>query len=139
MIHFAIAWYEWYPDYSYYFSEISISAGDVIRVNITALSTTSGRVTIENLSNGQSGGKRLGSVYPICQENAEWIVEDYSDYKGNLLPFANFTTVTFDNAMAIGNGSTYTPDGAAIFDIQQNGQTLTSVSTHGSSVTITYV
>jgi hypothetical protein len=34
------AWYEWYPDYAYDFSGISISAGDEITVTVTASSLT---------------------------------------------------------------------------------------------------
>ena len=34
------AWYEWYPNYSYDFSDISISAGDTITTTVTATSLT---------------------------------------------------------------------------------------------------
>lgn len=34
------AWYEWYPDYSYDFSGITVSAGDSITVTVVATSTT---------------------------------------------------------------------------------------------------
>lgn len=33
------AWYEWYPDYAYDFTGITISAGDVIKTTVTATTT----------------------------------------------------------------------------------------------------
>ena len=138
LIFSRIAWYEWYPDWSYYFSDLEVSAGDVIRATVTAYSWTSGIATIENLTNGQSGSKQLNSTYRLCGRNAEWIIEDFEDGNGNMVPFANFDTVTFTDAMATGTG-TYTPNGAKIMDIEQNNQVLTSVSIDGSSLTIQYV
>ncbi|KAN0091254.1 Concanavalin A-like lectin/glucanase domain containing protein [Tylopilus felleus] len=108
------AWYEWYPDYAYDFSGITISAGDVIKATVTATSTTSGTA-----------------------ENAEWIVEDFEE-NGNLVPLADFGTVTFTDATASGSDGTYEPAGATIIEIQQNGQVLTTVTTSGDTVTITY-
>ncbi|KAF9237540.1 peptidase A4 family-domain-containing protein [Melanogaster broomeanus] len=119
------AWYEWYPAYAYDFSGISLAAGDVIKLTVTASSTTSGTTVIENLTTGQTA-------------NAEWIVEDFEE--GNsLVPFANFGTVEFTSATATGPGGTYTPSGATLIDIEQNGQVLTSVTTSGSTATIQYV
>jgi len=92
---------------------------------------------LENLTNGQTGFTQVSSTYPLCQQNAEWIVEDFDDGDGNMLPFANFGTVTFTDAVAIGK-ETYTADGATVCDIEQD-QVLTSVSIDGSSVTVTYV
>jgi hypothetical protein len=42
------AWYEWYPASSIDFSGMSISAGDEIKVTVTATSDTSGTATVEN-------------------------------------------------------------------------------------------
>lgn len=132
------AWYEWYPDWSYYFSDLEVSAGDVIRATVTSYSSTSGIATIENLTNGQSGSTELTSTYALCGQNAEWIVEDFEDGNGNLVPFADFGAVTFTDAVATGTGY-YTSDGASVIDIEQNNQVLTSVSIDGSSLTVVYV
>ncbi|KAF8444749.1 acidic protease 1 [Boletus edulis BED1] len=132
------AWYEWYPDYAYDFTGISISAGDVIKTTVTATSTTSGTAVIENLTNGQTVTQHLTSSYALCGQNAEWIVEDFEE-NGALVPFADFGTVTFSGASASGPGGTYTPSGATEIDIEQNGKVLTSVSTSGSSATVKYV
>ncbi|KAF8128718.1 peptidase G1 [Boletus edulis] len=131
------AWYEWYPDNAYYFADFSMSVGDVIRVSVTATSTTSGNVQVENLSNGQSASQQLSSAYALCGQNAEWIVEDFNE-NGTPVPFANFGTVTFWDAAATGTG-TYTPDGAVIMEIYQNNQVLTSASTGNSYLTVQYI
>lgn len=134
------AWYEWYPDYAYDFSGISISAGDEIKVTVKASSKSSGTATIENLSTGKSVTHTFsGNVEgDLGEVNAEWIVEDFEE--GNsLVAFANFGTVTFSNAEATDNGSSVGPSNAEILDIEQNGQVLTSVSVGSNSVTVKYV
>ncbi|KAL4939154.1 hypothetical protein BDV06DRAFT_41320 [Aspergillus oleicola] len=134
------AWYEWYPDYAYDFSGIDISAGDSIRVTVDASSLTTGTATVENLSTGQTVTHTFagGVDGSLCETNAEWIVEDFSS--GNeLVPFADFGTVTFTSAEATGRSGTVGPSGATIIDIQQGSDVLTSVSVSGSSVTVEYV
>ena len=106
-------------------------------LTVTASSETSGTVTIENMSNNQMVSKNLTSSTPLCRQNAEWVVEDYT-VNNSTVPFVDFGTVTFMNAKATGTG-THTPSGATLFDIKQDNQVLTSVSTSGSSVTIKYV
>lgn len=134
------AWYEWFPNYAYDFTGISINAGDTIQITVQATSSTSGYAYITNLSNGQQVsqsfyGETAGS---LCETNAEWIVEDFQ-MGGSLVPFADFGTVTFSNAYAIDNGVQVGPSGAQVLDIEQNGQVLTSVSIGSSDVQVRYV
>jgi len=137
-------WYEWYPDYAYDFStsSISISTGDSISLSIASTSSSKGSVVIKNLTTGKSVTKSLSapsSSSHLGGQNAEWIVEDFEE-NGGLVPFANFGTVVFSGAKAgTSTGGTASLSGADILDIQQNGKTLTSVSTSGSSVTVSYV
>ncbi|KAJ7611782.1 peptidase G1 [Roridomyces roridus] len=134
------AWYEYFPAASTDFSGISISAGDTIKLTATVATTTSGTVTIENVSTGVTVSKSLTSSAKLCLENAEWIVEDFEE--GNsLVPFANFGTVTFTNAVATTqSGTTVSPSsGAVLIDIEQGSTVLTSVSTGTNTVTVAYV
>ncbi|KAI0505212.1 peptidase A4 family-domain-containing protein [Xylaria bambusicola] len=130
-------WYEWYPDYSYKFPNFKISGGDTVTMTATVTSKNGGSVTLENKTTGQSVThvftNQLGN---LCQTNAEWIVEDFS--QGNVLvPFADFGTVVFTNASA--NGVTQL-DKALIYDIKQGNKVYTSCSTSSSSsVTCSYV
>ncbi|KAJ5949561.1 hypothetical protein N7454_001145 [Penicillium verhagenii] len=134
------AWYEWYPDYAYDFSGISISAGDVIKVTVDATSKASGTATIENVTTGKTVSHTFSSGVEgdLGEVNAEWIVEDFEE-GDSLVAFANFGTVTFSDAEATDNGSTVGPSGATILDIEQNNVVLTSASVTSSSVTVTYV
>ena len=134
------AWYEWYPDYAYDFSGISISEGDSIKVTVEASTESTGTATVENLTNGQSVTHQFtgGTQGNLCETNAEWIVEDFES-GGSLVSFADFGTVTFTNAEAISNGRTVGPSGATIMDIRQSGQVLTEASVSGDSVTVSYV
>jgi hypothetical protein len=133
------AWYEWYPDYAYNFNGISINAGNTIKMTVTASSTGAGTATIQNLSNGQSVSHSFnGESNHLCETNAEWIVEDFQS--GNqLVPFANFGTVTFSGASASTGSGSVGPSGATIIDIRQGNSVLTDCSASGSSVTCSYV
>ena len=131
------AWYEWYPDYAYDFDGISFSAGDTVSISIVADSATSGTTYITNESNGQSVSQPLSSSASLCQENAEWIVEDFQQ-GSSLVPFANFGTVVFNDAVAKTGSGSYGPDSGEEIVIVQNGQQLTSVSEDSNSVTVSY-
>ncbi|KAN0088194.1 Peptidase A4 family domain containing protein [Tylopilus felleus] len=133
------AWYEWYPDYSHDFNDISFNGGDTVNVTVVATSTTSGTAIIENLTNGQSVTQALTSSSALCGQDAEWIVEDFE--QGNsLVAFVDFGSVTFSSATAPGSdGTTYTPSGATIIDIKQNNTVLTDASVSGNTLTVTYV
>ncbi len=133
-----LAWYEWYPAFAHNFN-LAINSGDVIKLTVTASSTTSGTAVIENLTSGQQVSKTLSSTHALCEQNAEWIVEDY-EQGGSLVPFCDFGTVAFTNAYATTtSGSHITPNGATIIDIEQNNKVLTSVSENSNGVTISYV
>ncbi|PYH98420.1 hypothetical protein BO71DRAFT_371066 [Aspergillus ellipticus CBS 707.79] len=133
------AWYEWYPDYAYDFSGISISAGDVIKVTVDATSKTAGTATIENVSTGSTVTHTFtgGVDGDLCEYNAEWIVEDFEE-DDSLVPFADFGTVTFSSAYATKDGSSVGPSDATIIDIEQDS-VLTSVSVSSSEVVVKYV
>ncbi|KAJ5799432.1 uncharacterized protein N7518_001500 [Penicillium psychrosexuale] len=134
------AWYEWYPDYAYDFSGIPISAGDVIKVTVTATSKTAGSAVINNLTTGKSVTHTFtgGVDGSLCEYNAEWIVEDFES-GGSLVPFSNFGTVTFSNAQAKSGSTTVGPSGSTLIDIKQSSQVLTSSSVTSNSVTVSYV
>ncbi|EIW87318.1 concanavalin A-like lectin glucanase [Coniophora puteana RWD-64-598 SS2] len=131
------SWYEWFPDPSYNFNNINFAAGDVVKLTATAHSTTTGTVTIENQTNGQSVTQDVSSTHALCQEYAEWIVEDYEVGSGQA-QFDDFGTVTFSSAQAQ-TGSGYAgPDGATIWDIWQNNVQLTQSSVQNGNVVVSH-
>ncbi|ROW12203.1 hypothetical protein VMCG_00341 [Cytospora schulzeri] len=133
------AWYEWYPDYAYDF-DLSVSAGDSIKMTVTATSKTSGSAVIENQTTGKSVTKSFsGNVDgDLCLENAEWIVEDFES-GGSLISFADFGTVTFTDATGKAGSKSLNPSSADILDIEQDGEVLTSCSASSDKVTCKYV
>ncbi|KAI9731216.1 MAG: hypothetical protein M1834_005409 [Cirrosporium novae-zelandiae] len=121
------AWYEWYPDYAYDFSGITISAGDVIVMTVTSSTSKKGTAVIENQTTGVTVSKTLTSTSSLCGENAEWIVEDFEE-NDELVAFADFGTVTFTGCVATdADSSTFGLDDAEVIEI---------VSTSGRSTTI---
>jgi len=135
------AWYEWYPDYAYDFSGITLAAGNTIKVTVTATSKTAGTAVIENVTTGKTVTHSFsgeGSEGSLCEYNAEWIVEDF-DENGSEVTFADFGTVTFTGASAVKSGTTVGVTGATIIDMEQNSKVLVTCSTSGSSgVTCSY-
>lgn len=134
------AWYEWYPDYAYDFSGITIAAGNVIKMTVTATSKKAGSAVIENVTTGKTVTHSFTSESnQLCETNAEWIVEDFEENDA-LVPFANFGTVTFSDAYATTASGTVGVTGGTIIDIEQSSKVLTSVTTSGSeTIVVKYV
>ncbi len=139
------AWYEWIPADSVDFKGITFKAGDVVSMSVTATSKTAGTAMIENLTSGKTVSKSIKGTSTLCEENAEWIVEDFEeiDNEGNasLVPLSNWGTVVFSNATAgTLSGGTMGPSGATIINLvaQTGRKQLTSVSTTSNSVTVKY-
>ena len=90
-----------------------------------------------NHRSGQTITHTFSRQPALCQENAEWIVEDYEE-GGELVPLADWGTVTFTGASAgLASGSTG-PSGATIINMEQSSGVLTDVTVSGSEVQIAY-
>jgi len=132
------SWYEWYPDPSYVFTNISFAPNDTVKLTATAHTNTTGTVTIENLTQNQVVSSPVDSTTALCQQNAEWIVEDYA--AGGLVQFDDFGTVRFMGAMAATENHTVVgPQGATMYEIQQNGTTLATASVELGDVVVKHV
>jgi len=127
------AWYEWYPDYAYDFSGITISAGDSISLTASATSKRAGTVTIENVTTGKTvthSFTRAETEAALCEYNAEWIVEDYES-GGSLVAMADFGTVVFTDISPSASGAT-------IIDIEQDNEVLTTCAATAARVRCVY-
>lgn len=113
-----------------------------MRLFVEAFSATSGVAIVENLSRHHKYEQNITSSYPLCGQDAEWIVEDFTEIEDSgiqeLVPFANFGTVTFTNAAASKRIGFEGPEQGLIVNIKQNGTVLTSVSETLSTVTVKY-
>ncbi|KIK61929.1 hypothetical protein GYMLUDRAFT_72971 [Collybiopsis luxurians FD-317 M1] len=138
------AFYEWWPNFA---TDIptelfSMEAGDVITVEIVATSDSQGTITLINqtkktqFSTPQSAPTKLSF---LGGQNAEWIVEDYTQ-NGGIVALADWGTVTFTNATASTSSRTKVDlSTATIFDIEQFGSILTDVTIDSTSqVSVAY-
>jgi len=137
------AWYEYIPQASIAYPDITVTAGDEIKVTVTKTNDNSGVTTLENVSTGESASHTFTdqSGGTLCGENAEWIVEDFTDGDA-LIPFADFGTVTFSGSSAIVGGATVTPasaDADTIVLVSASDATLTDTTVSGGTVTVKYV
>jgi len=129
-----IAWTEMLPA-SLKSVSLTVSTGNQITTNVTKTSTTSGTITIHNLSTGKSIVGTVSGGTAIAGSSAEWILEDVMS--GGLVPFAAFPTTTFTgNEAILSSGSEVTADGANLIDIVQSS-TLCSASESGNVITLT--
>ncbi|KAJ3812654.1 acid protease [Lentinula lateritia] len=138
------AWYEWWPNFATDIDadDFPISAGDVITVNIEATSRSEGTVNLINESSGVGFAINLTSPTKLSflgGQNAEWIVEDYTQ-NGGLVPLVNWGTVTFLNASASTSANKKLGvEDAPVFEIEQFNDIFTSVIVNSdSSLSISY-
>ncbi|GJE96348.1 peptidase G1 domain-containing protein [Phanerochaete sordida] len=129
-----MAWYEWYPDYAYDFTGIDLSGWDSITATVTATSRTSGTATLENTSTGQTVSVEIQSSSSLCQQDAEWIVEDYEE-GGALVPFASFGWLGITGAVATSTSGTQAdPGSGTVFNMEQNGVLIATAYGSGTNV-----
>lgn len=136
------AWFEWFPLASTDFTGIPIKAGDVMTISVVATSSSAGTATIENTSTGVTVTKAItapDTAAHLQGQNAEWIVEDFEE-GDSLVPFADFGTVVFTNAVAKTESETVPLTGASpIILVSSANKALTSVTVSGTEVEVTYV
>jgi len=117
--HDDVGWWEEAPELPEVdFTDMSVSAGNVMRATVVQNSDRSWTTRIDDLTTGISGVMTTGQAYgTILDANptswldeeglttsvsygggytAEWIVEDY-ELNGTLVPLADFGTATFTN------------------------------------------
>jgi len=137
------AWFEWFPNFATDFTGIPISAGHVIQLSVTSTSSSTGTAVIENVSTGVTVSKALTAPSTNAHlqgVNAEWIVEDFEE-GDSLVPFADFGTVIFSDAVAqTASGSVTLADADPIILVSSANKALTSVSFPSTSeVEVTYL
>lgn len=137
-----VAWYEWFPASMEYWTGFAVDGGDVIRATVTADGTRSGVALVENLTKGTNISHAFTSsetLSPLCQTDAEWIVEDYVEDLA-FVEFADFGTFTFTDASVVTAAGTTGLADAEIFDIEQSSVIRTNSSIlSDSSVAVSWI
>ncbi|GJE98367.1 peptidase G1 family domain-containing protein [Phanerochaete sordida] len=133
------AWWDWWPDSQGGFAgAFDIAPGDAVTALVEARSATSGTATLVNARTGQSVTQAITSTTALCGQDAEWIVEAF-DAGGQMVPFADFGTVTFSGVAAGGVLGVVGPGNANIYEIVQGGAVVTDVTVGVDSVVVSYV
>ncbi|KAF7872447.1 hypothetical protein EAF04_003368 [Stromatinia cepivora] len=133
------AWYEWYPADTQVIDLGTLTAEDIISVNITTSSFNEGTVVMENKSTGKSYTKTVSSNNTLCGISAEWIIEDLS-VDSSTEGLANYGSVVFSDTIATTSSKRVTPSASEILDIKTSSNIiLTKTSVTDNSVTIAYV
>jgi hypothetical protein len=101
-------------------------------MKVVASSKTSGTAYITNQSTGKSVSHSFSGQTALCEQNAEWIVEDFTS-GSSLIPFAQYSKMTFTGASYTHSGTTSGVSGSTLIDMVQNGQTLSTCSLSGSN------
>jgi hypothetical protein len=113
-----IVWYEWWPA-NLLGLDLAIRPGDSVTLSVTATSSTSGTVSVQNHSTGKSATQTVTSTTPLCQQNAEWILEAYVE-GATVVPFADFGSVAFTKASAgFIKGGSVGPAKATVLETEQ--------------------
>lgn len=94
-------WYEFYPAFPVNFSN-PVSPGDTINAEVSVSGGTV-TITLQDATQGWTQHATQSSA-GYALSSAEWIAEAPSS--GKVLPLANFGTVNFSNAGAVGGGKT---------------------------------
>jgi hypothetical protein len=136
--------YEWLPAGSITYN-IAIHAGDTISIlcAIDSTSYASANCAVANQKTGAFVSETLTAPSSTTLDQgttAAWIVEDYSTGSA-LVPFADFTTVTFTGPFVFAGGSSLnpTPTNTQVLNISQNSTLLTSVAfSSTNNVTVTW-
>lgn len=128
----------------------------VAQMLVTANTKTTGSAVVRNLKNRQTVQQAMTSSEPLCESDAEWIVEDFliserspSSRASKQLtraragkvrvPMANFNTITFTNVLAAqANGAIVGPGNATIIEMRQNGTQFTTTTVTSNSVSVKY-
>ncbi|KFY93403.1 hypothetical protein V500_03722 [Pseudogymnoascus sp. VKM F-4518 (FW-2643)] len=135
-------WTEWWKnEMQNYESGLKFSPGDTLQFTVHATSYTSGTTKVENLGTGQWVSQTFTSEnnYPLCETDAEWILEDWTQ-GGQPVPLYNWGTISIFDTLAKNSNGQVTAAGSDIVNININGQTLTeSRIENDGTVSVTYI
>ncbi|ATY62993.1 Concanavalin A-like lectin glucanase [Cordyceps militaris] len=135
-------WTEWWQyNMQDYETDLAVSGGDTVRMTVHATSRTSGTSTIENLTTGKSVSHTFTgeTAYPLCESDAEWIVEDYQE-NGTPVPLVNWGTIEFTDTVAKGSNGQVSAAGAEKINMKVDGSLVTSTDIDSNGkVSVTYI
>lgn len=97
------AFYELLPNSAITIPNVTISAGDTINASINEIGSGEWTISITDVTDSESFS--INVSYTSSNSSAEWVEEDPSDISGNLVPFDNYGSVDFTQALTTANGT----------------------------------
>jgi hypothetical protein len=147
------------PNRVWRFKDFVVSPGDHVSAQVFRLADgTNWETRLDDLSTGRSGVMVTELGWGVMPDgavsfplqgtthgldysggySAEWVVEDYSDASGDLVPLADFGSITFSNLTTSLSGWSLTPaNSVTLVDADGNAIATPSVPTDGG-FTVTY-
>jgi hypothetical protein len=119
-------WWEILPAVSTNITDVTVSAGNQVRVTIAKVSGTTWAITLTDDTNDETFSSS-SFTYSGPGASAEWIVEDpsgYGPHENELYPFSDYTTTTFSAL-----GFTGSETGLTEVILIQSGDQLSTPST----------
>ncbi|GJE96837.1 peptidase G1 domain-containing protein [Phanerochaete sordida] len=136
----ARGWFSADPGERMYLTSDPVHAGDRVQLRVELRDPAAGLAHgyLDNYTTKwYTNGPRTAGA-PFCAQDAAWIVEN-SAKDGVLVPFADFTTVLFDEVdVMLTTGEHVGPEGARPIEMYQ-GRVLTDVDVKSSSIRVTYL
>ncbi len=136
------AFYELLPDASINIPSLVVNAGDSIVAAITEQSANQWLITITDKTTSTTYSTTV--AYTSSNSSAEWIEEDPSTIRGNLIPLDNFGTVNFSNGQTTSSGATESilgANAAEVTMVNNSGQpegVPSALEASGSSFSVQY-
>lgn len=104
------AWFEMLPAFEQQINTMVVHPGDSITASVVLVSGSQWTITITDNSDSQSFS--ITVAYASSLSSAEWIEEDPSYGANQLVPFDNFTGVSFSGGSALANGISVSMSGS---------------------------
>lgn len=126
--------YEVLPAPSQQIISMNISPGDSITASVVETSTNTWVLSMTDNTNNQTFTTTL--TYKSSNSSAEWIEEDPSNLKGQLIPLDNFSTINFINALVVENNQTLnlqSSNSMSVAMVNSNDQFIASPSAYNST------
>ncbi|KAN0094724.1 Peptidase G1 [Tylopilus felleus] len=126
------AWYEWYPEIGKEYFDITVSAGDEVRISVASATPGLSVAIVENLTKNTQVGEELSAAEVICGQDAQLAVAPY-DIK---VPISNFDHFVFMDIEADSVQDPNERDWATLVDLQQGDKKMVQVSNVNGNILV---
>ena len=133
-------WYEWFPGNTSFIDGLTVSAGDIldVQIGVAEASLAGASILVTNRTTGQSRpvGVSVPNGSSFVGNCAEWIVEA----NGDLGPLAQYSPVSFSDCFAgLRGGAALSAGSGNAINMVAGGAILSAGAVAGTTVDVIYV